>query len=254
VATADNDSPAVSARRRSNPVQNCAPHICACANTTRNSPADRPQSRRLIAPTASSNAPATPNRPTSSATATTPEAGVNDASGAPTRTRPAKPGIFFTERVSFPQRPIGVSATPIVPAGKAPVRLCHATLFSYPRIRVRYLIRWSPNAGRGRTGHSYPGRFVWESRGPTPAASKRPGESNLRVPPGESTTSFSGRRGIRWVPVGGETGAVGAVSGPVTVPAGYERGGVGMDRDDDRQFPSREVHLCFAVFGLPTTH
>src|SRR6266568_2488310 len=101
VATADSASPAVSARRRSNPVQNCAPHICACA------------------------------------TATTPEAGVNDASGAPTRTRPAKPGIFSTERVSFPQRRIGVSTTPIVPAGKASVRLCHAVLYFYPRIRVR---------------------------------------------------------------------------------------------------------------------
>jgi hypothetical protein len=57
----------------------------------------------LTAPTVSSNPAVTPSRPTSSATATTPEAEVNDASGAPTRTRPAKPGIFFTERVSFPQ-------------------------------------------------------------------------------------------------------------------------------------------------------
>jgi hypothetical protein len=47
-------------------------------------------SRCLIAPTASSNAPITRSRPTSSATATTPDTGVNDASGAPTRTQPAK--------------------------------------------------------------------------------------------------------------------------------------------------------------------
>jgi hypothetical protein len=137
VGTADNASPAVSARRRSNPVQNSAPNICACATATRNCPADRPRSRCLIEPTASSSAALTPSRPTTSATATTPETGVNDASGAPMRTRPAKPGIFSTERVSFPQRPIGVSTTPIVPAGKASVRLCHAVLYSYPRIRVR---------------------------------------------------------------------------------------------------------------------
>jgi hypothetical protein len=56
----------------------------------------------LIEPTASSSAALTPSRPTISAMATTPEAGVNDSSGAPTRTRPAKPGILFTERVSFP--------------------------------------------------------------------------------------------------------------------------------------------------------
>src|SRR5207247_8066628 len=68
----------------------------------------------------------TPSRPTNSATATTPETGVNDTSGAPTPTRPTNPGILFTERVSFPQRPIGVSTTPIIPAGKASVRLCHA--------------------------------------------------------------------------------------------------------------------------------
>jgi hypothetical protein len=136
VATVDNASPAVSARRWSNPVQNCPPHICACATATRNCPADSPRSRCLIWPTASSSATVTPNRPTNSATATTPEAGVNDASGAPIRTLPAKPGIFFTERVSFPQRPIGVSTTPIVPAGKASVPLCHAVLYSYPRIRV----------------------------------------------------------------------------------------------------------------------
>ncbi len=33
--------------RRSNPVQNSAPNICACASATRNSPADRPRSRCL---------------------------------------------------------------------------------------------------------------------------------------------------------------------------------------------------------------
>jgi hypothetical protein len=102
--TAESASPAVSARRRSNPVQNSAPNICACATATRNRPADRPRSRCLINPTASSNAAVTPSRPTSSATATTPETGVNDASGAPIRTRPATPGIFFTERVSFRSR------------------------------------------------------------------------------------------------------------------------------------------------------
>src|SRR5204862_344840 len=58
VATAESASPAVSARRRSNPVQNSAPHICACATATRNCPADRPRSRCLISPTASSNAAA----------------------------------------------------------------------------------------------------------------------------------------------------------------------------------------------------
>src|SRR5262245_50580383 len=40
----------------------------------------------------SSNAALTPSRPASSATATRPEAGVNDASSAPIRTLPAKPG------------------------------------------------------------------------------------------------------------------------------------------------------------------
>jgi len=103
VATADSACPAASARRRSNPVQNCAPSICACATATRYSPADSPRSRFLIEPIASSSAVTAPSRPTISAMATTPEAGVNDESGVPMRTRPTKPGIFFTERVSFPQ-------------------------------------------------------------------------------------------------------------------------------------------------------
>ena len=81
------------------PAQSSAPNISACATATRLAP-DSPDP--LLDPTtASSNAAATPSRPTNSATATTPDAEVNDASGAPTRTRPAKPGIFFTERVSF---------------------------------------------------------------------------------------------------------------------------------------------------------
>jgi hypothetical protein len=43
----------------------------------------------LTAPTASSDAPVTPDRPTNSATATTPETDVNDSSGTRPPARPA---------------------------------------------------------------------------------------------------------------------------------------------------------------------
>jgi len=52
--------------------------------------------------------------------------------GAPGGEAPAE----VAERVPFPQRRIGPSTSPIVPAGKASVRLCHAVSCSYPQIRV----------------------------------------------------------------------------------------------------------------------
>jgi|GEM_PF-4181097 len=68
---------------------------------TRNSPADRPRSRCLtetdrILQRAGHALPADHLGHRHHT-----RGGVNDPSDAPTRTRPATPGIFFTERVSF---------------------------------------------------------------------------------------------------------------------------------------------------------
>jgi len=88
--TGHNPCPAASARTRSNPTRKSSPANCAAAIPTNNCPAEHPRSRVLTGPTAASNPATTPNRPTSSVTATIPAYAVNDASDPPTRTPAAR--------------------------------------------------------------------------------------------------------------------------------------------------------------------
>ncbi|MEV6932292.1 hypothetical protein AB0M46_48460, partial [Dactylosporangium sp. NPDC051485] len=48
----------------------------------------------------------------------------------------------------------GPSTSPIIPAGKASVHLCHTVLYSYPRIRVRALPRTTGTTGTADTAGS----------------------------------------------------------------------------------------------------
>jgi hypothetical protein len=69
------------------PDQEVFPASCAAAIPTSICPAVCPRRRCLIGPIVASNRPITSKRSTSSVTATMPATGVNDRSGAPTRTR-----------------------------------------------------------------------------------------------------------------------------------------------------------------------
>jgi hypothetical protein len=79
--------PAASARWRSSPTRKSSPASCAEANPTSNWPPEKPRSRALIDPIARSNSLIMFRRSTNSVTATIPDTGVSDGSGAPTRTR-----------------------------------------------------------------------------------------------------------------------------------------------------------------------
>jgi len=85
--TAASTCPAASARRRSSPTRKSSPASCADATATRSCPPVWPRWRALIGPIAASNRSITPSRSASSVTAAIPDTGVNDQSGAPTRTR-----------------------------------------------------------------------------------------------------------------------------------------------------------------------
>jgi len=79
--------PAASARWRSNPTKKSSPTSCAAAIPTSNCPPVNPRSRTSIGPTVASNSPIMSRRSTNSVTATVPDTGANDRSGAPTHTR-----------------------------------------------------------------------------------------------------------------------------------------------------------------------